>query len=116
LHRFIRSRAARDANRPAGLGDSFLAKCASPASDGGRADAPAAPISYRVESADRRRATASRLLPLTLSLCDFEIYLSVGEPAPRAQYHPHQPPVGHFFLAIFAAPATAGARAIAPPS
>jgi hypothetical protein len=27
-----------------------------------------------------------------------EIFLSVGAPAPRAQYHPHQPPVGHFFL------------------
>jgi len=38
----------------------------------------------------------------------------MGAPASRAQYHPHQPPVGHFFLAIFAAPATAGARAIAP--
>jgi hypothetical protein len=32
------------------------------------------------------------------------------------QRDPHQPPVGHFFLAKFTAPTTAGARAIAPPS
>jgi hypothetical protein len=31
----------------------------------------------------------------------------VGAPASRAQYHPHQPPVGHFFLAKLPAPATA---------
>jgi hypothetical protein len=34
LHRFIHSRAALDRQSPAGLDDSFLAKCAAPAIDG----------------------------------------------------------------------------------
>jgi cytosine/adenosine deaminase-related metal-dependent hydrolase len=42
------------------------------------------------------------LLPLTRSLCDFEPkFFYPLAPAPRAQYHPHQPPVGQFFLAKF---------------
>jgi hypothetical protein len=40
---------------------------------------------------------------------------SAARPIP-GQRDPHPPPVGHFFLAKFTAPATAGARAIAPPS
>jgi hypothetical protein len=45
-----------------------------------------------------------------------EIFSSVGARASRAQYQPPQPPVGRFFLDDVPAPATAGDRAIAPPS
>ena len=62
----------------------------------------------------RGRPGRVTLPPISPSPISKPNFLSVGAPGPRAQYDPHQPPVGHFFLAISAAPATNGRQAIAP--
>jgi len=90
LHRFIRSRAARDANRPAGLGDSFLAKCASPASDGGRdaigsEDAAAKWAHRRLAEKNKLNATDAKHVEeaFRAKLLSFAIHHAEGVPGSK---------------------------------
>jgi len=99
---FARRRAP---SAPAAIADFFLGKFAAPADRWRRRRASG---SNRLLAAPAAPADPTPAASLALR---FRIFLSVGAPAPRAQYDPHQPPVGHFVLAKFAAPATAGDRA-----